>query len=177
MSYCLQKAYIENGEEPQFKHLIKSLNIPGKSSSLFATPLEIVLEYLNCIPDVKGFIYENYTPSGTKDLVPHRMYFSDENGLRIDAIRTQIEDWKNSNLVTTNEYFILLACLIETISFYANVAGVYAAFYKKWDPRAVKRLIMRPIEIIPSTETHYVHYGNSLDLVNDINCKENKDIV
>lgn len=168
MSYCLQKAYIENGEEPQFEDLIKSLNLSTNSSSLFATPLVIVLEYLNNIPDVKGFIYKNYTPTGTKDMVQPRMYFSDENGLRIDAIRTQIEDWKNCNLITTSEYFILLACLIETISFYANVAGVYAAFHKKWDPRAVKRLRMRPIEIIPSTKHNYVHYGNSLDLVNDI---------
>ena len=131
--------------------------------------LEIVLEYLNEIPDVAGFIYNNYTPSGTKDLAQPRMYFSDENGLRIDAIRTQIEDWKNSELITTSEYFILLACLIETISFYANVAGVYAAFHKKWDPRAVKRLNMRPIEIIPNAKSHYVHCANSLDLVNDIN--------
>lgn len=168
MSYCLQKAYIENGDEPEFATLISSLNLSA-NGSLFATPLEIVLEHLNNIPDVKGFIYNNYTPSGTKDLAQPRMYFSDENGLRIDAIRIQIEDWKDCELITTNEYFILLACLIETISFYANVAGVYAAFHKKWDPRAVKRLNMRPIEIIPNTKTHHVHCGNSLDLVSDIN--------
>lgn len=168
MSYCLQKAYIENGEEPQFESLIRTLGLSAKGS-LFATPLEIVLEYLNNIPDIVGFIYNNYTPSGTKDLAQPRMYFSDENGLRIDAIRIQIEDWKNSKLITSSEYFILLACLIETISFYANVAGVYAAFHKKWDPRAVKRLNMRPIEIIPNTKSHYVHCTNSLDLVNDIN--------
>lgn len=168
MSYCLQKAYIENGEEPNFSKLISSLNLRN-STVLFATPLEIVLEYLNEIPDVEGFIFENYTPSGTKSLARPRMYFSDENGLRIDAIRTQIEKWKDLSLISESEYFILLACLIETISFYANVAGVYAAFHKKWDPRAIKRLSMRAIEIIPNTNNYYVHYGNSLDLVKDIN--------
>ena len=131
MSYCLQKAYIENGEEPNFTKLITTLNLKN-NNVLFATPLEIVLDHLNNIPDVKGFIYENYTPAGTKSLAQPRMYFSDENGLRIDAIRIQIEKWKELSLITESEYFILLACLIETISFYANVAGVYAAFHKKW---------------------------------------------
>ena len=168
MSYCLQKAYIENGEEPNFTKLISSLNLRN-DKVLFATPLEIVLEYLNHIPDVKGFIFENYTPAGTQYMERPRMYFSDENGLRIDAIRIQIENWRKLLLITESEYYILLACLIETVSLYANVAGVYAAFYKKWDPRAVKRLYMRPIEIIPNTKTHHVYCGNSLDLVCSIN--------
>ena len=167
MSFCLQKAYIENGEIPQFSRLITFLN-SNKNCSLFATPLEIVLEYLNSIPDVKGFIYKNYTPSGTKELPQPRMYFSDKNGLRIDAIRLQIEEWKSNSLLSENEYFILLACLIETVSFYANVAGVYAAFYKKWDPRALKTLSMRQIEIIPNSHKNFVHYGNSLELVDKI---------
>lgn len=49
---------------------------------------------------------------------------------KIDTIRQQIERWKNDNLLLGNEYYILLASLIETVSFYANVAGVYAAFQK-----------------------------------------------
>lgn len=116
-------------------------------NNLFATPLEMVVGFLNEIPDIQGFIYNNYTPEGTKNLPQPRMYFSAENGLRIDAIRQQIEKWNRDGLLRENEYYILLACLIETVSFYANVAGVYAAFHKKWDPRAVKRLEMRTIKI------------------------------
>ena len=165
MSFCLQKAYIENGEEPAFRELLPQINI--NSAKFFASSLELILEYLDSIPDVKGFIFNNYTPEGTKDLARPRMYFSNENGMRIDAIRQQIELWHTKNLITDSEYYILLACLIETISFYANVAGVYAAFHKKWDPRAVKRLAMRSIEIIPNSTKNYVHYGDSLDLVDD----------
>ena len=167
MSFCLQKAYIENSVMPNFDGVMPMIE-KGKSKLLFPSPLELVLEYLDQIPDVKGFIYKNYTPEGTKDLPQPRMYFSGENGLRIDAIRQQIEKWRNQSKISESEYFILLACLIESVSFYANVAGVYAAFHKKWDPRAVKRLTMRPIEIIPSDQTNVVHYGNSLDIVNDV---------
>ena len=169
LSYCLQKAYIENNEEPKFEKLMPIVLQSSKMSLLFATPLQLVIDFLNYIPDVQGFIYKNYTPEGSKDLPQPRMYFSSENGLRIDAIRQQIEKWNNDELLFENEYYILLACLIETVSFYANVAGVYAAFHKKWDPRAVKRLEMRTIKIYDNDKTNHVFNCNSLDLVNDIN--------
>ncbi len=168
MSYCLQKAYIENNEEPLFERLIPTLPQSNIINNLFATPLDIVVNYLNHIPDVSGFIYNNYTPSGTKTLEKPRMYFSDENGLRIDAIRQQIESWNAESLLTDAEYYILLTCLIETVSFYANVAGVYAAFHKKWDPRAIKRLELRTIKIHNNKQENIVHNKNSLDLLDSI---------
>ena len=122
------------------------------STNLFETNLEKVVLFLNKIPEKEGFIYENYTPTGTQKLEKPRMFFSDQNGKIIDAIRLQIEQWKEENLISTNEYFILLACLLESVSFYANVAGVYAAFHKKWDPRAVKKMVLRPIKLITDKE-------------------------
>lgn len=97
------------------------------------------------------------------------MYFSNENGLRIDVIRQQIETWNNAGLLSESEYFILLTCLIETVSFYANIAGVYAAFHKKWDPRAVKRLDLRIIKIHNNNKKNIVYNANSLDLIDNIN--------
>ena len=142
-----------------------------RCASFFASPLEQVVAYLNTISPVKGFIYKNYTPEGTAALDRPRMYFSSENGKVIDAIRIQIEKWKIEDLITDSEYYILLACLIETVSFYANVAGVYAAFQKKWDPRAVKPLTLRPIEIIENDRDNKVYNANSLDLVLDVDEK------
>ena len=127
-SYCLQKAYIENNETPTFKALCPIIG--NATSRLFDSPLVSVLEYLDTIPLRDGFIFENYTPGGTSYLASPRMYFIDENGKKIDAIRQQIELWNSDGLLTDNEYFILLSCLIETVSFYANVSGVYAAFQK-----------------------------------------------
>ena len=170
MSFCLQKAYIENNREPLFGRLLPTL-LSVRCASFFASPLEQVVAYLNTISPVKGFIYKNYTPEGTTALDRPRMYFSSENGKVIDAIRIQIEKWKIEDLITDSEYYILLACLIETVSFYANVAGVYAAFQKKWDPRAVKPLTLRPIEIIDNDRDNKVYNANSLDLVLDVDEK------
>ena len=170
LSFCLQKAYIENNREPLFGRLLPTL-LSVRCASFFASPLEQVVAYLNTISPVKGFIYKNYTPEGTTALDRPRMYFSSENGKVIDAIRIQIEKWKIEDLITDSEYYILIACLIETVSFYANVAGVYAAFQKKWDPRAVKPLTLRPIEIIDNDRDNKVYNANSLDLVLDVDEK------
>ncbi len=168
MSYCLQKAYIENNTEPVFEKLIPVVSQVATNKQLFSTPLEIVIDFLNHVPDVEGFVYRNYTPAGTKDLKQPRMYFSNENGLRIDAIRLQIERWLKEELLLESEYYILLACLIETVSFYANVAGVYAAFHKKWDPRAIKRLNLRTIKIHDNNRENHVYNANSMDLLETI---------
>lgn len=168
LSYCLQKAYIENNTEPLFEGLQSYLSKQIEEYLFFASPLDRVLAYLNTVPPIEGFIYKHYTPGGTFEMDCPRMYFSSENGKRIDAIRQQIESWKTDNLLTDSEYFILLSCLIETVSFYANISGVYAAFQKKWDPRAVKPLILRPVKLLDNAKDNVVYYGNSLDIVTTI---------
>lgn len=167
-SYCLQKAYIENNTEPLFEGLESLLPKEIEGHLFFTSPLERVLSYLNTIPTIEGFIYKNYTPDGTSELDRPRMYFSSDNGKKIDAIRQQIEEWRIKELLTENEYFILIACLIETISFYANISGVYAAFQKKWDPRAVKPLVLRPIELIDNGKNNTVYHRNSLEIAPQI---------
>ncbi len=168
LSYCLQKAYIENNEEPKFEKLLTSLPTQN-TENLFSSPLETVASYLNSLEGVEGFIYKNYTPTGTKDLQQPRMYFIDENGKKIDAIRLKIEDWKNENLISENEYFILLACLIETIGFYSNIAGVYAAFHKTWDFRALRPLELRTIQFVDNGKDNTVYNDDSMDLLDKIN--------
>lgn len=168
LSYCLQKAYIENNSEPKFEKLLNF--IPQQNTeSFFSYPLEIVVGYLNILEGVEGFIYKNYTPSGTKDLSQPRMYFIDENGKKIDAIRQQIENWKNEDLISETEYFVLLACLIETIGFYSNIAGVYAAFHKTWDFRALRPLELRTIKFIDNHKKNIVYNDDSMNLLDKVN--------
>lgn len=66
------------------------------------------------------------------------MYFSVENAGRIVFFRAKVEEWKNENQISQWEYVYLLACLLESVSDVANVAGVYGAFLKHWDVRATK---------------------------------------
>lgn len=50
-SYVLQRAYITNNEELHFEKLLPTLNF--QSTSLFASPLHIIVEYLNQIESKK----------------------------------------------------------------------------------------------------------------------------
>lgn len=90
---------------------------------------------------VQGFIYKNYAPTESS-----RMYFTPENAARIDYFRKQIEEWHKNKLLSEAEYMLLLASLVESVSRVSNTAGVYGAFLKKWDGRALK-----PIEFIKPT--------------------------
>ena len=159
-SYCLQQAYIVNNVIPVFAKLLPQI----KCNSKIGMPLDQIISFLNGLGGVQGFIYHNYTPAGTIA----RMYFSEENGQKIDAIRLQIENWQCCGYLNENEYYILLACLIESVSFYANVSGVYAAFNKKWDPRAVKPLTLKAINILTSNQNHQAFYSDSLNLLDKI---------
>lgn len=89
------------------------------------------------------FVYQNYSPHDDCE----RMYFTPENAIKIDIIRITIEKWKNENLINEDEYFYLLATLISAVPYVSNIAGVYAAYLKDWDKRALKPLELKKIEI------------------------------
>jgi adenine-specific DNA-methyltransferase len=45
--------------------------------------------------------------------------------LKCDSIRTKIGNWKNDQKINENEYYFLLASLLEAIDKVANTASVY----------------------------------------------------
>ncbi|MDA3043376.1 MULTISPECIES: DNA adenine methylase [unclassified Campylobacter] len=165
-SFVLQKAYIENNQIPNFS---KCLNlIQNKVNVLFAEPLQIILHYLENLPPKQGFFYNNYSPSGSKKLDIPRMYFTDENAKFIDKTRIKIQEWKDDNIITELEFFILCASLIETVPFYSNISGTYGAFHKKWDNRALKKIYLRQPEIIINNYKNLCFNTNSNLLLNEI---------
>lgn len=166
LSYCLQRAYVTNNAEPKFAKLLPIIG--NSNNNLFESMLDSVLYFLNEMQPVKGFIYENYSVGGTKDLPRPRMYLSDENAKKIDAIRQKIEEWHIGALLSEDEYFILLACLVESVGFFSNISGVYAAFQKQWDARALKPFIIKPIELVYNKENNRSFHANSMDLIKDI---------
>lgn len=124
-------------------------------------------EYLNSTSKIhKGFFYKNYSPG-----LSERMYFSKENAGRIDFFRKTIEDWKKNEKINDNEYALLLASLIESISFVSNTAGVYGAFLKHWDSRAKKDIVFRRVEAKESLpiSSDFVS-GKVEDIIEDIEC-------
>jgi len=119
---------------------------------------------LNQLIGKKGFIYQNYCVGGDSE----RQYFSDQNGLKIDAARIQIQDWKESGEINDNTYYFLLTSLLESADKVANTASVYGAYLKKLKKTAEKPLRIEPAEFRLTENKHKVYNEDSNSLIKKI---------
>lgn len=180
-SYVFGKAYLENNTPPLFS----GLNLPASQppeQTLFsehadfadaASPLQQVLTFLNALPPEHGFIYSHYSDEGTQHQTHTRMFFSAANAAKIDAIRNQLERWRCAQKVTSAEFYILLAALLEAIPSISNTSGTYAAYLKFWESRSQKRLTLTaPPLVLPVAEriNHSVNQKDSGKLAQEIEC-------
>ncbi len=144
-SYVLNKNYIQN-----------------------AVPIEDKKKYideLNALPLIDdGFIYNNYClGSGSA-----RQYFSDENGKKIDAIRTKVQAWYEKQEIESDMYYFLLASLIESADNVANTASVYGAFLKHLKNLAQKEMILEAAHFQKSQNRHEVYKEDGNSLIKEI---------
>ena len=169
LSYTFQHALIANNADPQFAGIVETLgDIQGDSLFANLSPYHKVVAWLNCLPGKKGFIFHSYCPSGNNEYA--RQYLSDSNGQKIDAIRQQIQQWRDADEIMENEFYLLLLPLLEATSGVANISGTYGAYLKHWDPRTYKDLPMVPAEIIRSDVPHQVSRRDANQLIEDIQC-------
>lgn len=127
----INKAKLCNKEAPHFDTFV------GKYGQ---TPFD----YFNSkvyTADSQYFITNNYSPKGG------RQYFSIENAIKIDGIRIEIENFYKDSIISANEREFLLASLIESVMRVSNTSGTYEAFLKTWDKRALKKIVLEPIEM------------------------------
>ncbi len=99
------------------------------------------------------------------------MYFQPKNALKIDIIRLTIEKWRSNGLLDDDEYFYLLAALINAVPYVANIAGVYAAYLKHWDPRTFKDITLTPpatARIIGKCQCFNLDYRKLQDIGNSL---------
>lgn len=142
-SYILLQNYIGNHKQVDFEEYINQLNaLPGK----------------------KGFIFENYCEGGSAG----RLYFSNENGQKIDAMRIQIDRWKTDKTIQDELYYFLLASLIESADKVANTASVYGAYLKHIKKSAAKTLVLEPALYEVTKNAHQVFQEDANTLIKKI---------
>ena len=165
-SYVMNKKFLNVNNFLNFKNLsdeIKDLNKYEKKEKIL-----FVLNYLSNLKEKKkGFIFSNYSLGGTGGKEFERMYFSDENAIKIDTIRIKIEDWFKESKITEQEYFYLLGTLIEASDKVANTASVYGAFLKKIKNSAQKELKLEYNEIIMGDKENIVFNDDILNILNN----------
>lgn len=125
-----------------------------------------VLDYLNNIPLSQltaGFIADNYTLHGSE-----RNYLSAENGLRVDTVRTTIEDWYQKQLISEDAYYYLLASLLDAISRVSNISGSFNSFLYNPDPRTLRTLQLQHPIILDNHATNTAYHRDANELVSEV---------
>ncbi len=161
-SFVLNKNYIWNHKKLKFSWLF--WKIKNLEKTKISERKQKVLNYLENLEEKKWFIYKNYSLWGTKWKKFERQYFSDENAIKCDTIRQKIEKWKEKKKITENEYYFLLASLLESIDKVANTASVYGAFLKKLKKSAKNPMILKPADFYLNDEEHEVFNEDILNL-------------
>ena len=118
-SYYIGLTYIQNNKPPEFHAL---------------GGLENAVGTLNSLNPVRGYIAGHYCPEDDEKYDPdsERMFYTQENGRRIDAIRVQIAAWKSEGKISENEEAVLLAPLIFQSAYCSNTSGVFKGFHRGW---------------------------------------------
>lgn len=158
---CLTKAILLNHTEPCF------IGIKNHLGALYDEndPYGSVLRYLNCLQGIKGFVYHNYSPASRCNGQVARMYFTEDNAMKIDVIRTTIETWSSSLL--EEEKALLISDLINATSDISNIAGTYGCYMKYWKPKALEKLHLEKSAIIPGTAHYNVISGDANMIIED----------
>lgn len=133
-SYVMNRAKLENEKIPDFDQFQKRYR-------------RDIFQWLNQLefqPDESYFIFHNYTPKAG------RMFFTEENGIRLDGIRLKIEELYRDEVISEREYFFLLASMMESMTKISNTSGTYEAYFKFWDSRAEKEFEIQPLEMCES---------------------------
>jgi adenine-specific DNA-methyltransferase len=118
-SACINSAYIRNNEAPPF---------------VMFGGLDAVIHRLNTLEPVKGYVSTHYCPDDDEnpDLDRERLFYTQENGRRIDAMREQIARWKSDGSIDENEEAILLSPLVFQSAYCSNTSGVFKGFHRGW---------------------------------------------
>jgi len=118
-SEVINRAYIETNAPPAFAGL-------GGMQKAFSI--------LNALPGERGYIASHYCPADDEhyDTLRERMFYTQQNGRRIDAIREKIRDWREEELIDAVEESVLLAPLIYQASYCSNTSGVFKGFHNGW---------------------------------------------
>ncbi len=128
-SYVIQKAILSFDNEPSFKKFVK----------LFQKD---PIVYLNELKPLKqGFFFKNFSEKSKC------LYYSDDNAKRIDTIRYEIDKLFNNKIISKNEWYYLLACLITEVNSRGNTCGTFGAFIKRPSKSFYKPLQIKSLDV------------------------------
>ena len=172
-SYVFQRAYVVaqrapgfaelRAAEPELRAAMRSARFRAAAGARGGGAMHQVAEYLaRWIEPEPDFITEHFSPAGG------RMYFTEANAQRIDAVRARLHRWRAEGSIGDDAYYLLLAALLEGADRVANTAGVYAAYIKSWQPNARRALDLLPSPPERGARGSTAHLGDAAFVARDV---------
>lgn len=115
---------------------------------------ELACMELDALQGRPGFVHQEYSPASEAHAGIARMYFTEANAARLDAVRHQIAKWSADGLLAVNEERLLLADLMQAANRVANISGTYGCFLSSWTSNAMRPLEVRPRDL-PQRRTQF----------------------
>ena len=130
---------------------------------------ERVIRLLNDLSPRVDWVTEHLCPQDDReyDSSVDRMFYMRKNGMRIDAIRHQIQSWRRAGKITDTEECCLLAPLLYQACYRSNTSGVFKAFHNGWGGQTKTALyrIATDLQLSPA-----VFYDSKFE--NEVVCKD-----
>jgi adenine-specific DNA-methyltransferase len=134
LSHTIQLATIGLNRPPAFSGLVGLLSPKPSGSDCAAA----VLGHLNALRGRRRFFSQHFSASSG------RLYFTDANAAKLDAIREEIASWSAGGAIHRTEEAYLLTSLVFAADKVANTAGTYYAHLKTLSRKAAKTLELIP---------------------------------
>lgn len=158
VSHVLQIATLGFDVPPPFDALVASGRVAAVNAS---SPAASILAHLQELEPADGYIHREFSQSGTAG----RLFFSDHNAGMIDAVATEISEWRALGLIDDREEAYLRSALILAADRVANTAGTYYAHLKSLGRKALKRLVLLAPPITAMGSSGGCHNADALDVV------------
>lgn len=135
MAKCLGYRVIANDWEP-YARAINSCYIECNTLPVFGElgGYLTAIDKLNRLRPRVDWVTEHLCPRDDVDfdIAVDRMFYMRKNGMRIDAIRHQIQQWKKRGVINDIEENCLLAPLLYQTCYASNTSGVFKGFHNGW---------------------------------------------
>lgn len=149
-------------------YIISKFKIELNANNIDLSKMKKCIDILNNLEYTEHnehFIFNLYSENGREN----RLFFTENNGKKIDSIIYKINDWINTDYISSNEKTYLIYVLLEAVDKISNITGVYGAFLKKIQTNAKKDIFLNYVELHQEdkSKTHKVYNGESYEILSN----------
>jgi adenine-specific DNA-methyltransferase len=137
-----------------YTEILAGCFIATDATAIDAAALETALAELAALPGERGYFTRTFCESAR--------FFQPKNGMRVDAIRSAIEQRHAGSPL----YPVLLTALLLAADRVDSTTGVQMAYLKQWAPRSHRDLELRAPDLLPGEGTAV--RGDALEVVHGL---------